>query len=139
MALTTAQKLSCYEILGVTAGPGGGTEEDTLTLHNGYGITLTLSEMDNLRDKVEAALTGLASGQETKVAAIVTEWDAMGFNVGTLDGSVGNVQGVSFSWKEKREYLYQRLTYFVPIEDMARGIKKRNEKTNGNGYIGFNR
>jgi hypothetical protein len=126
MALTSAQKLSCYEILGVTAGPGGGANADAAVLHNAFGISLSLSEMDGLRDSLDLYLDNLAAAHETKVAAIVAEWDALGFHVGSIDGgSIGDLQGASLSFDAIRQHLRERLQIYVPVLHMLEAVRKR--------------
>lgn len=138
MALTDPQKATCFEILGITRGPAAGTQEDIATLHNGFGVTLTLSQMDTLRDKVNTVLTDLDSTALTKVTAIVADYEAIENHTGELQsGSIGNIQGLSYSFEAKRARLTERLTFYVPVIDMASAIKRRDAKTFGGSSVSF--
>ena len=135
MSLTAAQRLSVFEILGVPSVPSSGTHANELLLHNGFTITLNLEEMGTLRQAVDDVLGGLAADTETRVITYITEWDALGLNVGTLEGGVDDIQGLSWSYEAKRELITTRMHYFVPVVDMARAVKKREQSTNGGGTV----
>ena len=126
MALTDAQKLSVYECLGVTHGAGGGTNEDNATIHNGFGVTLTLTEMDTLRDALAAHLAGITAAVETKIAAIVVKWDEVAYCAGKIEGgTVGDISGVTVSFDEIRAVLRDRMMNVLPVMHMVDSIKKR--------------
>lgn len=126
MALDAAQKLSVYECLGVTAGPGGGTNEDKATIHNGFGVTLTLTEMDRLRDQLDAYLTGVTSAVETKIAALVVAWDAVRLCTGKMEGgSIGDISGMSDSFEDKRANIRGLMQVYVPVMHMVEAIRRR--------------
>lgn len=126
MALTDAQKCSVYEILNIS-------QVDTASLHNGFGVSLTLSDMDTLKDEVTTRITALTSAQETKVVALISAWDAIYLNVGKIEGgSVGGVAGTSYSFEEARMRIREALYIYIPIFHMIDAIKRRkNQSING--------
>lgn len=126
MALTDAQKLSVYECLGVTHGAGGGTNENSATIHNGFGVTLTLSEMDRLRDQLDAHLAGITSAVETKIAALVVAWDAVRLCTGKMEaGTIGDISGMSDSFEDKRANIRGLMQVYVPVMHMVESIRRR--------------
>lgn len=137
MALTDAQRLSVFEILDIMPGPGGGTQEDNASLHNGFAESLTLTELDNLRDKVDAHIAGLTSAAETRVIALVTEWDALGLNVGVMDGGLDDISGLAWSYEQKRALITKRMYQIIPVMKMADAVRKREQASNGGGYVPF--
>jgi hypothetical protein len=129
MALTAAEKLSAYEILGVTHGPGaGGANEDIATIHNAFGVSLSLTDMDTLRDEVDVYLDNLQSDVETRVAAIIADYDEIRDNYGVRveAGSVGDVSGVSVDFDEMKRQIRARLMTFVPVIHMVESFKMRS-------------
>jgi hypothetical protein len=118
--LTAAEQLSCFEILDISNAASG-------AIHNGYAIELTISDLDRLRDAVTTKLTGLNSDQETKVRAIVVEWDAIGFQTGKIsEGAMGTLNGLSDSFEDRRALLLKRLHIYVPMQHIIQGIARRH-------------
>lgn len=126
MALTDAQKLSVYECLGVTFGAGGGTQADSATIHNGFGVTLTLSQMDTLRDQLDAHLAGVTTAVETKIAALVVAWDAIRLCTGKMEsGAIGDLSGMSDSFEDKRAHFRSLMQVYVPVMHMVEAMRRR--------------
>jgi hypothetical protein len=125
MALTDAQKLSVFECLGITYGAGGGSAANTATIHNGFGESLTLTEMDTLRTAVTDHLDNLVSAVETKVAALVVEWDNVRIKVGAIQGNVGSLQGVTYSFEDARKLIKEQMMVYVPVMHIQDSIRRR--------------
>lgn len=134
MALTAAEKLSAYEILGVTHGPGaGGANEDIATIHNAFGVSLSLTEMDTLRDEVDQYLDNLASDVEVRVQSIIADYDeiADNYGVGVESGSVGDVNGVTVDFDKMKNQIRSRLMHFIPVIHLVESYKLRNGPNTG--------
>ena len=126
MALTTAQKLSCYEVLGVSYGPGSGANVDKETIHNSLGIMMSLTEMDTLRDELDLYIDNLSSDVQTRVEQIVSEWDSLGYNLLKIEnGNVGDAGGVSIDLNGKRDLLRERLQIYIPVVHIVEQLKRK--------------
>lgn len=135
MALTTAQKISCYQLLGISYGPGGGNNANSATIHNGFGVSLSLTQMDTLRNNVNEFLDNLSTGQETEIASIITEYDTIKNIKVSISGSVGDIQGVDYSTDSHTAHLRSQLQGVVPIMHMVESIAKRNGPPQMLGYV----
>ena len=125
MALTTAQKLSCYEILGITPGPGGGANADKATIHSGLGIIATLTELDNLRTEVDLYIDNLSADRLTRIATYISEWDSMGVNALSIaNGNVGDAGGITMDLNVKRDLIRERVQLMIPVVHIAEQIKR---------------
>ena len=125
MALSTAEKLSCFECLNVTYGPGGGGNSATAHIHTGFGVSLELNQMDTLRTELDTYLDNLAAGPLLKVQALVVEWDAVASLSVSLEGGVGDLSGVSYSADAERARIRERMQIYVPVMHIIDSIKRR--------------
>lgn len=129
MALTDAQTISVYECLGVTYGPRGGTEEDNAVIHNTFGVSLSLNEMDTLRDKLDAFLAGLSAAAQTRIEQYITSWDAIKECVGEVEnGTIGDTSGLTMSMDKKRDRIRELMISIVPVVGLAKSIEMRRGK-----------
>lgn len=68
------------------------------------------------KSTITTYLGTLTSDDETKITALVTEWDSISLNSGQIDaGGVTDVQGLSFSWDAKRKLIKERMQIYVPF------------------------
>lgn len=135
MALTTAVKISCFQLLGISYGPGGGANANSATIHNGFGVTLSLTQMDTLRDNVNTFLDNVSSDQETEVESIITQYDAIKNVKVEIDGAVGDIQGVRYSTDAHIASLRVQLQNVIPVMHMIESIAKRNGPPQMLGYV----
>lgn len=114
MPLSAAEKLSCYEMLEAFW-------SDTATLHNGMGgVTLTLTQLDTLKDDIETRLDNLDADAVVKVQAIVTRWDRIKFSTVEMDaGETGGVSGIKLSLEKQQARLRKLLNTYVPVIHMV--------------------
>jgi hypothetical protein len=67
------------------------------------------------KTQILASIAALTSDTETKVTALCTAWDAASLNVGSIQGGgVTDVQGLNFSWDDKRAVIRQRMQIYLP-------------------------
>lgn len=128
MALTTAQIIEVFECLEVTYGPGDSQNAnvDAATIHNNFGITLTLSDMNALRDALKVYLGTLDSAVESKIVSLLAEWDAVRLQtVAIQDGSTGETSGVTMDPQKVRERIRTMMQVYVPVMDISQSIKRR--------------
>lgn len=140
MALSGAQKLSVKECLGVSAGPGGGGNANNATIHNHYGVILTLSEMDTLRDELDTYIDNLASDQETAVAALVVEWDKVRLCTVSIEaGGIGDASGITHDPAEKRKRIRELMQTYIPVLSLIESIRCREGNEERRMSISFAR
>jgi len=133
MALSGAEKLSAFEALGITRGPGGGANEDIVTIHTGFGISLTLTEADKLRDELDVYLDTMDSDVETRVQEIIADYDEVkdSYGVSVEGGSLGDLQGVSFDVEVIKQKIGHRLANLLGVMHMVQAIKQRQGPSGG--------
>jgi hypothetical protein len=123
MALTAAQHLSCHEIANVIV-------QDAAKIHNGFGIILELSNLDELHTALDALITALDADEQTKVAALVSDWDNVRLSVGKIDGgAVGNISSASYSFDDKRARIKELFQVYVPVMHIAEALMRRRNET----------
>jgi hypothetical protein len=126
LALTVAQKIRVFEVLEVTYGPGGGDNEDVATIHTGFGIDASLTEMDTLRAELLKFLTALDSSVEAEIVTLLAEWDIVRLQTVTMsDGSAGDVSGASLDPNVRREQIRKLMQIYVPVMHLTDSLKRR--------------
>ena len=114
MALTVAQKISIFQILDVPYS----TSYNTL---DGMGSLSAQTDMSGASQSaaytaIVAYLATLDSSTETVLAALITEWDAIGSNsIKIENGSLGSLTGVFFNYDTKKANIEARVKSIVPF------------------------
>lgn len=126
MALSEAEKLSCFEILEafwLTS------TETTGEITNGFGIELTLTNLDTLKDNIKNRIDTLDASVDpmdvaavVKVQAIVAEWDSLGIGDVEVQNSP---QGASYSSEDHRNKIRKRLQKYITVMHITDGIKQK--------------
>ena len=130
MALTVAQKIRVFEVLKVTYGPGGGDNANVATIHTGFGIEASLTEMDTLRNEILKFLTDMNADVEAAVVALLAEWDIVRLQTVTMaDGSAGDVSGVSSDPEVRRTQIRELMQTYVSAYHAKSAIEHRNGPT----------
>lgn len=131
MALTAAEKRSLYDMLAVPVSDSG-VETD------GYEYIDRIYPIDNdwaeIKTWVDARIAALAADDETRVKALVVQWDVVADSVVTINGAVGAVQGVQYDPAAKRQRLREQVQLYIPLlhhMDIAR--KRRGGDRPGGG------
>lgn len=132
MALTNAQKLSCFEILEACWSDSGSIE-------NGFSIQVSMPQLNQLKAEISNRLGpvtpdtanpgynyGLDADAEAKVVSIVADWDALGTGCFKMEsGAAGAVTGLSVSSDADRNNIRKRLLTYVPVFHIADAIKRK--------------
>lgn len=123
MALSNAEKLSCFEIL-------EGFWADTATIHNGFGVQLTLTQLDTLKNDISTRLSNLDADAVLKVQGIVAEWDGIKFAAMDLQaGTTGGVTGVNLDFAKVQARMRFLLQTYVPVMHMIEAVKRQQGPT----------
>lgn len=113
MALTAAQTRSVFEILEVpylttyntVTGVGALTASTSVA---GAGTSAAYTALNT-------SITALAADDETKVTALVTEWDSIRLDTTVIQsGGISNISGVSYNPAEKRALIKQLMQVYLP-------------------------
>lgn len=107
--LTAAQICSAHEILGVTSDVDG-------VIHSGFGAQLTLTQLDTLRDILDAKLAALTGAKYDRAVSLITAWDDLELDTATLEnGNAGVVGGISEDPEKTRAKIRERFLILVPV------------------------
>jgi hypothetical protein len=124
VTLDDATKASIFEILsGFWAGA-------TATISNGFGVTMSISDLDLLTANINARLAALDDTAKTKLIALVAEWDSISNVDFAFEGDIGSVKGVKYSTDIHRARIQKQVHVYVPVLNMYEAVKVRNGQTN---------
>jgi hypothetical protein len=143
--LSAAQKLSLYEILGLPYAT-------TFTVMSGYGEAdtdnlgnpLNSDTYSTIKTQVDAFLAsigsdpaGTTSAIETKIIALITEWDAIRLKTtSVVTGSVGSaVNGVTYDPEARRRQVQMLMETYVPYIAKWRLEIRRAGSQSGVGMV----
>jgi len=131
MALTEAQIRSCFEMLDTPYSTSFNTMDGMGTLSSQTDVSG--STTGQAKTAITTAIAAFTSDTETKVTALITAWDEISLNVGTIQsGGVSDVQGLSFSFEDKRNLIRNRLQTYLPFYKFHEVLKKQQ---GGRGYV----
>jgi hypothetical protein len=112
MALTTAQKLSLFEILEVPYQTTADSPVDEFKLS---GETTSATATDALATKILSRISALSSDEETRLTTYITRWDELGTTRVAVNGGVAEVSGVSWSVEDELRAIQQRVKIIIPV------------------------
>lgn len=129
MALTEAQIRSTFEILHVPYSTSYNTlsEMGTLTALTDFSG----SSQAAAKTSILAAIAALTTDDQVKVTALVTEWDAIGNSIVSIDGAMGEISGVKYDPEKHRDKITDRMQHYLPYFKYHQVIEKRQGTTNG--------
>jgi hypothetical protein len=95
-------------------------------VHDGFGVQLTLTELDELKDDVSAKLAALDADSLVKVQALVVEWDVIRTQTAKImTGGIGNLSGLDYDVEKKQARIRQLLHTYVPALHMADAKRRK--------------
>lgn len=119
MALTSAEVLSCFEILDAFWA-------DTASITNGYGTVLTLDDISTLKTNISTRLAALDVASLVKVSALVAEWDALGNAPVIMEqAGTGSTTGLNYNVETHKANIRKKLHTYVPVLHMVDAIMRR--------------
>jgi|SRR5579862_6032687 len=128
-SLTVSQQISLFEILDVPY-------TDSYSVIDGMGQAYsTVINQPILGAAKQAILSFLnsigGSDSETKLITYLTEWDSIGLNVGRIEsGGASDLQGLNYSWDEKRNLIAKRVRYIVPYYKYHEVLARQQDAQN---------
>ncbi len=134
VTLTVDETLTCFEILSAMWA-------DTGSVQDGYGIQVSLSQLNLLKTEIANRLgplipdpnnpgyyLGLDDGSATRVKVLAANWNALGTSpVSIKDGNAGAISGMSYNIEDERDKIRQLLNTYVPVLHIADSIKRKQE------------
>lgn len=112
MALTNAQKISLYQILGIPYA-------ETYTVHDGMGTApdygTIQSTYSTIKTQLDLFLASLADGVETAIVGLITAWDSITTTaISMTSGAVGSINGITIDYEAQRALIRERMENLVP-------------------------
>lgn len=113
-------------------------DQTTATVHNGYGIILSLSQLDELQNDLMARLAALSATSVSLVQELIYgDDDGFGWkdvrkgSMEVNDGGSDTARGVSFSMEDQRQSIKGLFDGYVGCMSMARAIARRQDQERG--------
>ena len=135
MALTTAQKISLFLIINT---PYTGDVDEMYGKHGLSALTYEVSDDGKVQLKILNRLATLTAEEEAVVVQYVDRWQALGTQIYTFDGSIGETSGIAFSPQAEREEIRMQLTNLIPVRHYWDDVKSRAAKNGDVGSISVN-
>jgi len=113
MALTTAQKIALFDILET---PYDGTVDRPTDEFSISGVTHVADNEDfKIQTKINDRLTNLSTAEENVLISYINEWQLIGVNVASVDGSIGGVNGVSYDPTIQLMRIQKSVKNLIPV------------------------
>lgn len=131
-ALSLPERASVFEILRAF------WEGSTATVTNGYGLMLTISDLETVTNGINSRLDDIESDDTAteKIRDLVEDWDEIASTQVQLNNStVGSISGITISSDAIKENIRQRLGTYLQVFHMFDAIKRRNAESGGAGNI----
>lgn len=130
--LTGAERASCHECM-----RSFWAIDTTATVTNGFGIVMTLSDLDKLQADIDARLNTISADDTacTKVRALVAQWDAIATaSIKIVNGNIGgSISGVSLSSDDIKAEIREVLGTYLHVYHQKVAIGRRNAEPAGGG------
>jgi len=132
MALTTAQKISLFEIIDT---PYTGNVDE---MYGKFGLSALTYEVSNdgkVQLKVLARLAELKSEEETVLTAYIDKWQAIGTQIWTMDaGSIGSTSGFNISPDTELGRIRSRVKNLIPVRHYWENVEKSAQEAGAGGF-----
>jgi len=134
MALTTAQKIALFDILET---PYDGTVDQMI---GDFGLSSVLrtanSDSQKLQTKIASRLAALNTDEENVLIQYINQWQLIGVNVASIDGSVGGVNGVSYDPTMQLMRIQKSVKNLIPVMHYREEIVLGRETEKGGMNMG---
>ncbi len=133
-ALDEGEEMSVFEILEAFW-------DSTGTVSDGFGIQLTLTELDSLKSDIRTRIAAFSDAANVKVRELIAEYDDVkGGDFAFEGGSIGSLGGIKMSSAQEQAKIRKRLLTYLPVMHMADALKqKRGPTGSASAQIGFMR
>ena len=131
MALTTAQKITLFEIIDT---PYTGNVDEMYGKFGLSALTYEVSDDQKVQLKIIDRITNLTSEEETVLLNYIARWDSIGTQVWALDGSTNGIDGIAYNPNVELERIRDRVKNLVPVRHYWENI---NESARNSGSAGL--
>jgi hypothetical protein len=121
MALTTAQKISVFEIIDT---PYTGNVDEMYGKFGLSALTYEVSDDGKVQLKVLDRLTKLTSEEEEFLLIYVDKWQDLGTQPWALDGGTAGVDGFAYAPQNEREIIRQRVKVLIPVRHYWENVEQ---------------
>ena len=130
MAITDAQKVELFDILEV---PLDYEVYEPVDKFRMSAITNAPSSAEQkLQAKIESRLAAIdGTAKETKLVSLIAEWQQVGVNVASIDGSIGGVNGVTYDPREQQMRIQRSVKIIIPVMQYVKEIQLGRETEKG--------
>lgn len=131
MALTTAQKISLFEIIDT---PYTGNVDE---MYGKWGLSKLTYEVDSdnkVQLKVLDRIANLTAEEEAVLVQYIDRWQDIGTQTWTVDaGGFGNTNGVNMSPEVEAEKIRRRVKVLIPIRHYWENVEQSASESGTSG------
>ena len=122
MALTTAQKITMFEIIDT---PYTGNVDEMYGKYGLSALTYEVGDAGKVQIKVLDRLANLTADEEAYLLNYVDQWQAIGTQMWTMNGgSMGTTSGMDISPDVELERIRQRVKVLVPVRHYWENVQQ---------------
>jgi hypothetical protein len=121
MALTTAQKITLFEIIDT---PYTGNVDEMYGKFGLSALTYEVSDDGKVQLKVLSRIAELTTDEENFLLVYLDKWEALGTQAWRLDGGTSGIQGIGNAPQDEREIIRQRVKVLIPVRHYWENVKQ---------------
>lgn len=129
MSLSVSQKLDLFRILGTSY--TGNVSEPQGDFNLSYREQEPENDDHKLQTRILNRITALTADEENWLITRLNQWQLIGTNTATIDGSVGGTQGIQYDPEKQRSNIRADILTLIPVyryqEEMAIEYAKRQQ------------
>jgi len=127
VAYTEAQYQTLFEILEIPYTSDGSIYTLTNAGDAAYtGISWDSVALQKAYSGVYIWVSGMSASGQAVLSGMLTEWDALGSDMTRIDnGTIGDINGITYSAPERRERIAQRVKIRVPYYRKHEEIRRQ--------------
>ena len=129
MALSTSYKIALFDILET---PYDGTVDEMIGEFGLTSVSHTAnSDSQKLQTKIQSRLVALNSDEEAVLSQYISQWLLIGNSVASVDGSIGGVNGISYSPTDHLMRIQKSVKNLIPVMHYRKEIVLGRETEKG--------
>ena len=144
-ALSEQDYMYCFQIAGVIWDNQVNNANATATVHDGFGVQLSLTNINNLQADLRSRLGAFDTIVVTELQNLIVAWYPLRLNTTQMDsGGIGDMSGLKYNPQEKRDQIAKIFAGMTGCMSMAAALlwkqkSMQGEAMAGNGVIGVQR